>query len=277
MSKSVTEARPLTKQPIFKAIAKSCLRADRTNLLSKLFRNAHRKYRVFLNRRRFLGKTSRDIFTEIYETGSWGIEDDHDGFYSGSGSHDYTITRPYVESVRDFLLNMGKPDVVDIGCGDFAVGSQLRPYCRTYIAGDIVESLIGRNIIKYEGLGVDFRVIDITIDKIPKSTVLLVRQVFQHMSNIDILKSIDNIAGSCDYLISTEHLPYNDKFIQNLEKTIGPDIRLYGDTPSGVVLTSSPFNLAAIESKIICEVVVDDGVSRSIIQTIVYNMSGRKR
>ncbi|MES3045269.1 class I SAM-dependent methyltransferase [Sphingomonas faeni] len=267
----------MTKQPIFKAIAKSYLRANRTNLLSRLFRSAHRRYRVILNRRRFSGKTSRDIFTEIYETGSWGRESDHDGFYSGSGSHDDAITRPYIQAVRDFLLDMGKPDVVDIGCGDFAVGSQLRPYCDSYIAGDIVESLIARNRVKYEGLNVDFRVIDVANDEIPKSKILLVRQVFQHMSNADILKAIDNINGSCDYLVLTEHLPYNDNFPHNLEKAIGPDIRLYVDTPSGVVLTSSPFNLAVIESKVICEVVVDDGVGRSVIQTIVYKMSGHKR
>lgn len=270
--KSVAEPCPVTNQNKLIAVAKSFLRINRSNLVGRLLHNAHRKYRVISNRRRFLGKTSRDIFTEIYDTASWGREDGHDGFYSGSGSHEQHITKPYIQAMRDVLLNMGKPDVVDIGCGDFAVGSQLRPYCRTYIAGDIVESLILRNRKKYEKLNVDFRVIDIANDDIPKTKVLVVRQVFQHMSNADIMKSIANIAGSCEYLIVTEHIPYYEDFPHNLEKSIGPDIRLYVDTPSGVVLTSSPFNLAALTSKVICEVVVDDGIVNSVIRTTMYSM-----
>jgi SAM-dependent methyltransferase len=273
LSKSVMETRPSTSRARFRAIAKSCLRADRTDLLSRLFRNAHRKYRVVLNRRRFSGKTPRDIFTEVYKNGSWGKDSKFDGFYSGSGSHQDYITKPYVHALRDLLLDMGKPDVVDIGCGDFAVGSQLRPYCGIYVAGDIVEPLIVRNRKKYKGLNVDFRVIDIANDTIPKSKVLVVRQVFQHMSNADILRSIVNITGVCEYLIVTEHLPPGNDFPHNLEKAIGPDIRLYVDTPSGVVLTSAPFNLSAVESRVLCDVITDDGVSPSVIRTTLYKIS----
>lgn len=272
VTKYVTDTRPSMTQSKFKSLVKSCLRADRSDPFSKIFRNVHRRYRVISNKRRFAGKTSRDVFTEIYTKGYWGKGKDIDQFYSGSGSHEIGITKPYVNALQSVFSHLGKPDVVDIGCGDFAVGSQLRKYCGGYVAGDIVESLIARNSTMYEDLDIDFRVIDIANDPIPKSTVLVVRQVFQHMSNADILDSISNIAGSCKYMIVTEHLPLDKEFPHNLEKSAGPDIRLYANTPSGVVLTSPPFNLDPIESKVICEVSTDDGVCPSLIQTIMYKM-----
>lgn len=261
-----------TSRTRFRAIIKSFLHADRTDFFSKLFLIAHRKYRLLSNRRRFSGKTSHEIFTEIYKNGHWGKDSNSDEFYSGSGSHDAHITGPYIAALSKFLLEMNKPDIVDIGCGDFAVGSQLRSYFGNYVAADIVEPLIARNRIKYADLDVDFRVIDIAQDDIPRAKVLVVRQVLQHMSNTDIKRFIANSFQTCQYMIVTEHLPYAEYFPHNLEKEIGPDIRLYVNTPSGIVLTSSPFNLNVIDSKIICEVTTNDGICPSVIRTIVYKM-----
>lgn len=271
--KSINNRALLASRTRFREVAKSFLHADRTYLFSRLFRIAHRKYRLVTNRRRFAGKTSYDIFAEVYKNGHWGNDSNSDGFYSGSGSHDDDITRPYIQALSKFLLDMGKPDVVDIGCGDFAVGSQLRPYCGNYIAGDIVDTLIERNRKKYADLDVDFRVIDIARDTIPSSKVLVVRQVLQHMSNADIKSFVLNSLQTCQYMVVTEHIPFNSNFPHNLEKDIGPDIRLYVDTPSGIVLTSSPFNLSAIDSKTICEVTTNDGICPSVIRTIVYKLT----
>lgn len=118
-------------------------------------RYAYRRGRSFLGRRRYSGMTSRDIFAEIYSAGLWGGTQDGD-FYSGVGSHDPALTGPYVASVSDWLKSIGTPDVVDLGCGDFAIGSQLRPYCGHFIAADIVPPLIERNRQRFASLDVDF-------------------------------------------------------------------------------------------------------------------------
>ena len=47
---------------------------------------------------------------------------------------------------KTFLLSLPKkPDVVDLGCGDFVIGSKLRKFCNKYIAVDIVDELINFN------------------------------------------------------------------------------------------------------------------------------------
>ena len=53
----------------------------------------------------------------------------------------------------------------------------------------------------------------------------------------------------------------------NLDKASGPDNRL--DIHSGIVLTSPPFNLAPIESKILCQVEEWGG----IIRTLLYRLN----
>jgi hypothetical protein len=76
---------------------------------------------------------------------------------------------------------------VDLGCGDFNVGSQLRPYCSEYVACDIVQSLIERNKLKFADRGVEFRALDMASDPLPAGDVVFIRQVLQHMSNAQIL------------------------------------------------------------------------------------------
>jgi hypothetical protein len=84
--------------------------------------------------------TAKDTFSRIYEGGYWGQSKTlGEKYYSGDGSHQDEIIVPYVSAVRRFLQSLGeKPDAVDLGCGDFAIGSQIRPYCGKYIAVDVV-------------------------------------------------------------------------------------------------------------------------------------------
>ena len=49
----------------------------------------------------------------------------------------------------------------------------------------------------------------------------------------------------------TERFPNESKFIPNIDKSDGPDIRIYQN--SAVVLTAPPFNLKVVKEKIICE------------------------
>lgn len=101
--------------------------------------------------------STHQIFTKIYEDGIWGESNDPtQKFFSGSGSHDPVIVETYIKAIQKFLSSFeNKPDVVDLGCGDFFVGSCVRPLCDTYVACDIVEPLINFNKEKYKKLNVD--------------------------------------------------------------------------------------------------------------------------
>ena len=67
-------------------------------------------------------------------------------FYSGTGSHHKDFSEKYIKEVSKFLMTFkNKPDVVDLGCGDFFIGSQLRKFCNKYVAIDIFDGLIDHN------------------------------------------------------------------------------------------------------------------------------------
>jgi hypothetical protein len=130
---------------------------------------------------------------------------------------------------------------VDLGCGDFRVGSKIFDSFQTYTACDVVRELVKFNQRYWRNLPVKFKVVDLVKDQIPPGDVLIVRQVLQHLSNEDISKFIQSIPGDFSYLLLTEHLPTGNRFLANIDITSGTDIRL--GSGSGVVLTQPPFNL----------------------------------
>ena len=212
--------------------------------------------------------TTKEVFTKIYEEGVWGkSEDPNQKYFSGGGSHDAEIVKPYIESIQKFLSSFeAKPNVVDLGCGDFFIGSKTRSLCASYTACDIVQPLIDFNKEKYRTLNVDFRVLDLTKDELPQADIAFIRQVLQHLSNEQILKAIPQISSKYKYLVLTEHLPSTHDFIENLDKPAGPDIRF--DKNSGVVLTSPPFNLAIKKQKQLCQFSLYGG----LISTTLYTL-----
>ncbi len=202
---------------------------------------------------KFSGQSPREVFAEVYESGLWG-DGGTDGYYSGTGSHHSDLTDGYLRAVRDFLGEFAAPpNVVDLGCGDFNIGRQLRPLCDRYTACDVVPALVERNRSIYADLDVDFRCLDIASDELPEGDVVLVRQVLQHLSNTHIARVVPKLS-QYTYLILSEHLPAASAFVPNRAKLAGPHIRLGlegGD--SGIVLTAPPFNLRCADEKILCE------------------------
>ncbi len=211
------------------------------------------------------GLSTKEVFTKIYNENVWGKDNENPGsYFSGGGSHDAAQITPYIDSVKKFIASLeSKPDVMDIGCGDFNIGSQIRNECSRYIACDIVEPLIAQNKIQYKDAGIDFRVFDMTTEKCEPVDVIFVRQVFQHLSNNDIKKALQNIIPYCKYLILTEHCPAIKNFKKNLDKPTGPDIRAV--LGSGIDITTAPFNYN-LPGECICE--VPDMLGS--IRTIVY-------
>jgi hypothetical protein len=210
--------------------------------------------------------STKQVFTKIYTEGAWGKPG---SLFSGTGSHVEALVKPYVEATQRALRQIAaiearKPDATDLGCGDFSVGSLLRPLCGAYIACDIVEPVIIANRERYPDVA--FKVLDITTDDLPAGDVAFVRQVLQHLSNARITDALPKL-GRYKYLILTEHLP-GRAFTPNLDKMGGPHIRL--EQNSGVVLTEPPFNLRPKTDTCLCEVVRESDAS--ILRTNLYKM-----
>jgi SAM-dependent methyltransferase len=237
-------------------------------LLPLSLANTYRRLRSQFGYAKYKGMSEEQVFTHIYTQVEWGHNPKTGAqFYSGTGSHDANVVNPYVSAVTDFLSSLPhKPSVVDLGCGDFAVGSKIRHLCTNYVACDIVASLIKHNIEKYEDMRVDFRHVDITTEELPPGDVVFIRQVLQHLSNASIQNLVPSLKKRYKYIVLTEHICTRPNFQANLDKPTGPDTRL--GLNSGVVLTEPPFNLKCASQKVICQVKEDGGMIQSIVITM---------
>jgi hypothetical protein len=92
--------------------------------------------------------------------------------------------------------------------------------------------------------------------------VVFIRQVLQHLSNAEIARAVRKVPALYPYLVLTEHVPY-DPFPHNRDKAAGPDNRLA--IHSGIVLTSLPFDLDAIEATTLCEAEEWGGAIRTLV------------
>jgi hypothetical protein len=252
---------PHPRENLFKRAVKA--------ILPKPIVDAIGNYRAEQLLKKYKKLSSQQVFTHIYERGIWGKSGDRlQPFCSGWGSHDETIVSTYVDSVQDFLSTFAeKPNVVDLGCGDFFVGSRIRSLCGNYTACDIVPRLIEFNKERFKTLNVDFRILDLASDELPDGDVVFIRQVLQHLSNEQILQGLSSISSKYKYLVLTEHLPGAQDFEHNLDKPAGPDIRTA--IGSGIVLTSPPFNLKPKSERKLCQI----GVAGDIVRTTLYRFA----
>lgn len=180
--------------------------------------------------------TTAEVFRRIYVRRAWGA-DEQGPFNSGSGSRGF-IAEEYCAWVGNFIRQQGFRTVADLGCGDFYVGSRIvQDTGVNYIGVDIVPELIEHHRATFARTGVAFECSDITRDRLPAADLCLIRQVFQHLSNAQILAALDNIKHYSCALISEHVLRKPRSF--NIDKAHGPHIRTsYG---SGVYLDYPPF------------------------------------
>ena len=222
-----------------------------------------------LRDRQLVNLSTQQLFTKIYEKAMWGKSNDPaEKFFSGPGSHDPNIVDPYIQAIEGFIASLAKkPNVVDLGCGDFAIGSKFRHLCNDFVACDIVEPLIIWNKQRYKDDSIDFRVLDITKDPLPSGDIVFIRQVLQHLSNDQIIRIIPEIIAKYKFLVLTEHLPKSDTYVPNIDQVAGPDYRL--DQHTGIVLTSPPFNLRICEETHLCDAFQFNGKIRTILYRLI--------
>ena len=201
----------------------------------------------------------KNTFTQIYKTKIWG-----EG--SGQGSTDEIIVNTYINDISVFLKSLNKkPKIVDLGCGDFNIGSKIIEYSSEYVACDIVEFIIEENKKNNFDANVEFQVLDISKDDLPLGDVAIIRQVLQHLSNKKINNILKNIYDTYQYIIITEHIP-KDKFIPNIDMSSGNKTRI--ELNSGVVVTESPFSLKIKDQKLISSITLGD----TVLKTLVYQL-----
>jgi len=208
---------------------------------------------------------TKDAMTQIYEQHLWGTN--HQPFYSGEGSHNPTLVKPYLQVVQAFLKSFKAPiSVCDLGCGDFNIGKELVKYSQKYIGVDIVESLIDYNTKYFKASNLTFLCLDIAKDDLPKADVVIVRQVLQHLSNTEIIAILEKLT-QYKYILLTEHLP-NGTFAPNKDIISGQGIRI--KKQSGLNILKPPFNFQIVAKKEFLS--MDVGNKKGVLNTTLYQV-----
>lgn len=148
----------------------------------------------------------RETFQYIYKNDKWGSEKSVDApcdFYSGSGSHAVELVDPYVSLVRKLIVEKKIRSIVDLGCGDFNIGSRISPFVTDYTGCDIVPELIERNRKRFGGAGCEFVCLDIVDDELPAADLCLIREVFMHLSNEEVMQVLKKLR-QYRYVLITE-------------------------------------------------------------------------
>src|SRR5690606_6757707 len=151
-----------------------------------------KRERALKKRVKFDTMTPKEAFTYIYNTNFWNGRES----ISGGGSepwHTQQVIKELELVFRDFSINT----LLDLPCGDFVWMQNVKLGSTDYIRGDIVEDLIFRNRKQYKYLqNVQFQVIDLLNDELPKCELLLNRDCLVHFSNNDIFLALENIKKS---------------------------------------------------------------------------------
>lgn len=189
-------------------------------------------------------------FTKVYRTDHWGKSDAPDRpFYSGPGS-DPSRQQEYVRVLSDLIIDKGVRSIADVGCGDFAIGRAIldrleaQGHSVQYTGYDLVADLIGHNAEHHASPSRRFVKLDIVDASLPKTELTMVREVFQHLSNADVAKALENIAGNTRWLVVTEAHYEGADFIPNLDLP-SKGTRTRSILRSGIDLREPPFNLQA--------------------------------
>jgi len=167
----------------------------------------------------------KNIFTNIYKTNKWNSKES----ISGTGS-ELKVTENLRKELPTIINDLNIKSILDLPCGDFNWMSKVDLKGVKYIGADIVEDLIEKNKIKYPNI--EFKVLDLVNDILPKVDLIIVRDCFVHLTYENIFKSLKNIKNSgSKYLITTSFIDKNNK-----------DLISNGDWRS-LNLLNPPFNL----------------------------------
>ena len=156
----------------------------------------------------FKTKSVEERFNKIYSTNYWSDNESKSG--GGSSLRSTENIRIQLPKIIE-KFNIKK--LFDAPCGDFNWMPQvLKNVELDYIGSDIVDDLIVSNR-KYEKDNIKFSKLDIRIDKLPASDLMVCRDCLFHFSYEDIFLFLNNFLN-CDikYILLTSHLNVENEF-----------------------------------------------------------------
>lgn len=131
---------------------------------------------------------AKRVFEQIYDRRSWGTDNPR----SGPGS-DPVTARPYVDFVLDFVASERIEQVVDLGCGDWAMWPPHAFEQVHYTGIDIVDSEIDKLSAALESEHRRFVADDVLASPLPPADVALCKDVLIHLSDDDVSRLLSRL------------------------------------------------------------------------------------
>lgn len=137
----------------------------------------------------------KETFAQIHSENLWGSKESR----SDPGSEVKNVER-MVPKLQKAIDDLGIKSLLDIPCGDYNWIKRIK--VKQYVGADIVPDLLEKN--QWLNPNVDFRLLDVTSDDLPRFDAVLCRDLLGHFSVENAQKAIENIKRSgARYLIST--------------------------------------------------------------------------
>jgi 2-polyprenyl-3-methyl-5-hydroxy-6-metoxy-1,4-benzoquinol methylase len=146
--------------------------------------------------------SNAEVFSKIYKEDLW-----HGG--SGVGSKLENV-KEYIDILQKYIDKPEVKTVLDLGCGDWQFSKFLDLSSVSYLGVDVVESVVESNSTSYSASNIKFISRDITTYEIPKSDLIICKDVLQHLSNKNIVTILIKIITSSKFsLITNDFNPEN--------------------------------------------------------------------
>ncbi|MEO1259592.1 MAG: class I SAM-dependent methyltransferase [Bacteroidota bacterium] len=139
----------------------------------------------------FNGKHLATIFNFIYENNYWQGEESICGVTSG-----IEATKDLRRELQSFISNYNIQTILDVPCGDFAWMNKMNLNNIKYLGGDIVPAMIENNRKRYSAHHINFKIIDICSNSLPKVDLIICRDCLVHLDFNKIHQAIQNIVDS---------------------------------------------------------------------------------
>jgi hypothetical protein len=149
-----------------------------------------------------------DVFTTIYKDKVWQGGNTENPL-SGGGSNPLHC-KVYVDYVKFFINKFKIKSVLDLGHGDWEMWKTYRFKNVDYLGVDVARGLSRKLQRLYGSKMLNFKFITKEYE-LPKANLLISKEVFQHLSNENVIKYLE-MFNQYDYLILSNGIYKNDLF-----------------------------------------------------------------
>ncbi len=150
-------------------------------------------------KRKFEGRSAREVFAEIHQTNYWGSGES----VSGVGS-ELEATRRVRELLEGLVDRLKLSELLDVPCGDFNWMREVNLKGCRYTGGDIVADIVEKNQQRYGSDRRRFIQVDLLADTLPKADLILCRDCLFHLSHADVARAVQTmVASGSTHLLTT--------------------------------------------------------------------------